>query len=1358
MAEKQSVAQLIEVLRRDQRRCWQAGKKVTAEAYLRQHPELLPDAEGTLELIYNELVVRQALGEAPQLQEYQERFPQLSERLELLFEVHSALEECPLSAPSSVDSMTDLTTPASGAISSFPLVPGLEILRELGRGGMSVVFEARQKNLNRRVALKMLLAGNYAGAEQRSRFHTEAEALGHLQHPHIVPVYEVGEHEGRPFLIMEFVEGGTLTQHLTRGPLPARQSAGLVQQLARAIHYAHQRGIVHRDLKPANILLERAEGETASRNDKKLTHSHVDCFPVSLHPKITDFGLAKFLAGDSATPSTAEPTQSGTILGTASYMSPEQAAGRNRDITPATDIYALGAILYELLTGRPPFQGATPREIMVDVQTIEPLSPSQLCPHLSRDLVTISLKCLQKEPWKRYATAEALADDLGRFLAGEPIQARPVGALERTWRWSRRNPRRAAAFATVAGLLVVIAAGTTLWSLERGVALERARQAEADAARKLFDSRLSEARALSLSRRPGQRFQSLAILGEAIEQARGLKLPATHIHDLRNATLASLAMPDLYPVLTAARSPNGTCSFDDELAIYARCDASGNCSIRRVDTDEELYPPLANAGISPRLSPDGRFLAVFRPGGKATVWRLNSNAEERLLSAENVGMISFHPRNQQIAFSHADGAISLFDLTDGKQLKRLAPGGPTREVVIALHPREPLVAVGSYHGRVAQIRNLQTGALERSISLPGGCSDLAWHPLGRWLAVSDGNGPNIHVFDGTTFQHLRQFGPVDGGARLFFNHVGDRLAAYDWSWSVQLFDFAAGQLLFQLPSTKMVASLQFRRDDRLMAGFIDDGRIGFWQVADGAEYRLFAGRPSGKKNSYHSPTVSPDGRLLSLATADGVTIWDFQKGTELAYLQLDEPTFVHFEPHGGLLIGDYTGTYRWPLVYDTGAAGLLRIGPPQPLALPPGGYITQSGDGRVLAVPNRTTGGYAPFAGAWVLHPDRPGAPWNLDPGADIGFIALSPNGKWTVTTDFARGHVKVWDTRTGRLERSLLQRGGGPVQFSPDGQWLAVMGSPSRLFSLPAWEAKHEFNGSVRFAPDSRTLAVSTGTHAFSLVEVFSGQELARLEDPNLHLTTDFLFSPDGSSIVTVDKNKGAHVWDLRALRRQLAEHDLDWDAPPYPPAATAGKPLQIQFEMGDYRQMSQRVLAENYDRTVTAAPQLPGRWYYRSLFHRMAGRDEQAVKDLQKAVELSPNFAAACNALAWLYATGPEKLRDPVQAVALAERVVKLVPEHWVYWNTLGVAYYRAGRFQDAARALEAGLKGGAGESDAFDLYFLALCHHRLGDAAKARAALDQARIWHEQNGSRLSREEKDELQRFRGEAEEALGSAQN
>jgi serine/threonine protein kinase len=420
------------MLLEEQRDRWQRGERVLVEAYLTRESEL--PAEAVLDLITNEVLLRQEAGEAPRLDEYLQRFPHLAEALRVQFEVERAINAGDSRMLASASEPT-FVGPLSGSETVPPAVAGYEILGELGRGGMGVVYKARHIRLKRTVALKMILAGGHAGPDELNRFRIEAEAAARLQHPNIVQIHEVGEADGHPYCALEFVEGGSLAGKLDR-PLPPREAARVVEALARGMHAAHSHHVVHRDLKPANVLLA-ADGT----------------------PKITDFGLARQMDADSA------QTQSGAVLGTPSYMAPEQASGHARDAGPAMDIYALGAILYACLTARPPFQGRTPLDTLDQVRTQDPLPPSRIEAMVPFDLETICLKAMAKEPGRRYPTAADLAADLRRFLDGEPIQARRLGVTEKMWRRVRRNP----------ALFGLAAAVVVLGSVVVGVVATRAR-------------------------------------------------------------------------------------------------------------------------------------------------------------------------------------------------------------------------------------------------------------------------------------------------------------------------------------------------------------------------------------------------------------------------------------------------------------------------------------------------------------------------------------------------------------------------------------------------------------------------------------------------------------------------------------------------------------------------------------------------------------------------------------------------------------------------------------------------------------------------------------------------------------------
>ena len=386
-------------------------------------------------------------------------------------------------------------------------VPGYDILEELGRGGMGVVYKARHRRLKRLVALKMVLAGAHVGAVGLARFRAEAEAVAKLPHSNIVQIYETGEHEGRPFFSLEYVDGGSLDQRIHESPTSPRMAAQLIETLARTMQVAHQAGIVHRDLKPANILLAKMGSQSSIvRGRESDSHSMpANHWSRNTVPKVADFGLAKQVDDDSS------QTRSGTILGTPSYMAPEQAGGKNREVGPAADIYSLGAILYELLVGRPPFRAGNPLDTIRQVIEQEPIPPRQLEPRVPPDLETICLKCLEKDPARRFGSSLELAEDLRRFEEGDPIHARPTPAWERAWKWGKRRPSLVA----LLGVSVLAVLSIALFIVWHNVSLQRrldlalsqerlARRREQDALKERHLSLVEQEGAKAVRQRPGR--------------------------------------------------------------------------------------------------------------------------------------------------------------------------------------------------------------------------------------------------------------------------------------------------------------------------------------------------------------------------------------------------------------------------------------------------------------------------------------------------------------------------------------------------------------------------------------------------------------------------------------------------------------------------------------------------------------------------------------------------------------------------------------------------------------------------------------------------------------------------------------
>lgn len=426
------------------RSLWESGQRPLIYALVQELPESIRD-DATLDLIYNEIVLRESIGETPTLEEYRLAYPQYEAELVAQFEVHKAISDG-LLIDTQTNSITD--SQALPAIDPKPdvteSIPGYELLREIGRGGFAIVYQAKNKQLRRDVAIKMFQPGRIPSGKELGRFRSEATAVARLNHPNIVQVFEIGQWAGVPFLVLEFVEGGTLARKLERALLPAQQAAALIEKLALAIQHAHERGVIHRDLKPANILFD-SKGE----------------------PKIADFGLAKLLESEN---NSWEATRTGEPLGTPRYMAPEQASGNSAKIGKCTDIYALGVLLYECLTGQAPFVAASVVESLKKITQDEPTSPRKLQPTVPRDLATICLKCLEKQPIRRYGSAVELAEDLNRFQNGQSIQARPTPVLEVLWKKIRRRP----AEALLATTLVLALGGMLTW-FSYGSAIERSR-------------------------------------------------------------------------------------------------------------------------------------------------------------------------------------------------------------------------------------------------------------------------------------------------------------------------------------------------------------------------------------------------------------------------------------------------------------------------------------------------------------------------------------------------------------------------------------------------------------------------------------------------------------------------------------------------------------------------------------------------------------------------------------------------------------------------------------------------------------------------------------------------------------------
>jgi WD40 repeat protein/predicted Ser/Thr protein kinase len=1148
-------AQVAAVLRVDQCQRWQSGLRVPAESYFEFDPSLRADEERALDLVYGEFLLREELGERPTLQEFVQRFPHYAEQLRLQVELHRAVEAGGRIDPRLTTDTPPQAAPAPGGetVSSgcgdWPEVSGYEVLGELGRGGMGVIYKARQQGLGRLVAVKVLTSGQ-ANPDQLARFRTEAESAARLQHPNIVQVFEVGAAQGRPFLALEFVDGGNLQQHLAGAPQPPRWSAQLVEVLARAMHFAHQQGILHRDLKPANVLL--TPDGTA---------------------KITDFGLAKHLEAGGG------QTQSGAILGTPAYMAPEQAGGHGGKVGPAVDVYALGAILYECLTGRPPFQAATMLETLELVRSSEALPPARLQPKLPRDLDTICLKCLHKEPRKRYATAHELAADLHRFLNHEPIRARRTGPLGRTWRWCRRKPAVAVLLGCVAVLAVVtvIVSAVSNWRL--GVEAEQARRAQGEATDRLFDALRTRAEAGRGSGRAGQRFGSLESLRQAGEIARAQNRPPEELLKLRNEAIACLALPDVSLEQEWEGNPPGTSglAFDAGLERYAWSFKDEGIRICRTADHHELLrlPTLPGDRVSRwlrcRFSLNGRYLAVYYQQWSLhqplEVWDLQGGAGRPVVTlADACCQPVFAADGRSLLAGLPGGTVTVIDLPSGKQRCLLQRGWEAES--LALHAGSRLLAVASLRPPGVQVRDLESGDVLQELRHPDSVQGVAWAPQGDLLAAAC-NDHQIYLWDGRTGQKR---GVLNGHRwevhDLAFDPTGRWLASFGWDMTLRLWEVGSGRQILNLEDVRI---LDFRTQGGLAAAGL------FGQQA-----RVWAFRPSPVYDALHCPdkmiylmSFSPDGRWLTTCGPGApLRLWDLAGCREAGHWP--ELGYALWGPEGtGFLTGGAGGFWRVPVQRLEGEPG-VRVGPPRRLSglsedLRPYAFPWVGKNYRRLMMVRKDQ----PHVRVVEIEGETARELWN-GRHPNVASVTASPDGRLLASGTMEGGNgVRVWEADTGRLVRELPIGDANPV-FSADGRRLFTTtgritprGSECQAWRVASWEPEQALTlkrvssspATMNVAADG-LLAVAYTMNDVRLLEPHTLAEVATLVDPEPGLIPAFSFSPDSSTLV-VSHVGGIHLWDLRRLREELAALGLDWDRPPYPPASRAA-PARIEFLPG--------------------------------------------------------------------------------------------------------------------------------------------------------------------------------------------------
>jgi len=1107
----------------------------------------------------------------PRIRQWLKRMHDVESQIDVLFPPCS-------SAAADMDRATHLST------ARLPQIRGYDVEGILGRGGMGIVYRVRHQKLNRIVALKMLVAGPYASPREVARFVRESQAVAELQHPNIVQVHDVGDLDGRPYFTMEFVEGGSLAQALAGAPQAARYAARLVASLAGGVHLAHAKGVIHRDLKPANILLTR-----------------------DATPKIADFGLARHVDGDPGL------TRSDARVGTPSYMAPEQALGKLGTVGPSVDIYALGAILYEMLTGRPPFRAETAIETERQVITVEAAPPSRLNTNVPRDLETICLKCLHKDPSRRYATAVDLADDINRFLAGQPVQARPVGMMERVYRWGTRHRGAVAALFGFASLLSVIVVGS-LWAAAHFRKLAREKGDLADQKSQLAAEKEHEREkaVVAEKREAGLRRQSET---QGKELRQNLYLTEMNLAGQAACVPSGLGRVNELLARWGQERPdlrNWEWYFLDSLCHRCLLTLNGHAQGVHKVAWSKSGARMASAGAD-------RIICIWNAADEQPPLRLIGHSQAVL------GVV-WSPDSKRVASASWDGTVRIWDASTGAEIFRFS--GHTAEVFcVAWSPDGNWIASGG-NDRSIHIWNAVDGA-DRIVldGHEGTVTSLDWSPDSLRLA-SAARDTTARVWDVPAGKSIHSL----TGHSNWVNHVawsadGARLVTASNDRTLLIWDPDKGQKILKLSGHQQgVSGAAWSPDGTRLASSSDDQTVKVWDAASGTEEFSLRGHAAPLTSVAWNPR---ENQLASAGYDKTIKLWDAFAGPETPALK------YHESPVRSLAWCQRDSA----LCASADAAGAIKI---WDAARHTVRRTCRADSHQVHSVSWHPAGTRLAAASAngsiriWNVASESEPVVLDGHEGV-VSSVAWSPDGRRLASGGFDRT-VRIWDSTTGNIVRAIKnhQHSVYTVAWSPNGQRIASASGDRtvKIWDVATGEEVLCYRGhpsevvTVAWNPDGTTLASAGYDQTVHLWSADTARRNSTLRGHSTHVA-QVVWKPDGTRLASAGRDGTVKIWDTATGREALTleSHASQVNAVAWSPdgmiLATAGEDHQIHIHdaiVGYVAARSPESIPA-IDRRLTLDSSNAADWRLRAEIHARNSDWKQAAMDLGQYLLLKPH-----------------------------------------------------------------------------------------------------------------------------------------